>query len=38
MLEKRHGRKSNVAAAAELTKGGQFKTWKKARAVDWLRK
>ena len=37
MLEKRHGRKSNVAAA-ELTKGGQFKSWKKARAVDWLRK
>jgi integrase len=36
MLEKHYGHTSNVASAAELTKGGQFKTGKKAGAVDWL--
>ena len=37
MLEKHYGHTSNVASAAELTKGGQFKSGKKAGAVDWLR-
>ena len=36
MLEKHYGHTSNVASAAELTKGGTFKGDKKARAVDWL--
>ena len=36
MLEKHYGHTSNVASAAELTKGGQFKSGKKAGAVDWL--
>ena len=36
MLEKHYGHTSNVASAAELTKGGAFKGGKKAKAVDWL--
>ena len=36
MLEKHYGHTSNVASAAELTKGGQFKGGKKAGSVDWL--
>jgi integrase len=36
MLEKHYGHTSNVASAAELTKGGKFKGGKKAKAVDWL--
>jgi integrase len=36
MLEKHYGHTSNVASAAELTKGGVFKSGKKAGAVDWL--
>jgi hypothetical protein len=36
ILEKHYGHTSNVASAAELTKGGQFKGGKKAGAVDWL--
>ena len=36
MLEKHYGHTSNVASAAELTKGGRFKGGKKAGAVDWL--
>ena len=36
MLEKHYGHTSNVASAAELTKGGTFKGDKKAKAVDWL--
>jgi hypothetical protein len=36
MLEKHYGHTSNVASAAELTKGGTFKGGKKAKAVDWL--
>ena len=38
MLEKHYGHTSNVTSAAELTKGGTFKTGKKAKAVDWLMK
>ena len=37
MLEKHYGHTSNVASAAELTKGGNFKNDKKAKAIDWLR-
>lgn len=36
MLEKHYGHTSNVASAAELTKGGRFKGGNKATAVDWL--
>ena len=36
MLEKHYGHTSNVTSAAELTKGGTFKTGKKAKAVDWV--
>jgi integrase len=36
MLEKHYGHTSNVASAAELTKGGTFRSGKKAKAVDWL--
>jgi integrase len=36
MLEKHYGHTSNVASAAELTKGGRFNGEKKASAVDWL--
>lgn len=36
MLEKHYGHTSNVASAAELTKGGRFKSAGKAMAVDWL--
>jgi hypothetical protein len=36
MLEKHYGHTSNVASAAELTKGGRFKSGNKAGAVDWL--
>ena len=36
MLEKHYGHTSNVASAAELTKGGRFKGGKKAGAVNWL--
>ena len=36
MLEKHYGHTSNVASAAELTKGGTFKGDKKAKTVDWL--
>jgi integrase len=36
MLEKHYGHTSNVASAAELTKGGNFKGDKKAKTVDWL--
>jgi integrase len=36
MLEKHYGHTSNVASAAELTKGGNFKGDKKAKALDWL--
>ena len=36
MLEKHYGHTSNVASAAELTKGGTFKGDKKAKALDWL--
>ena len=36
MLEKHYGHTSNVASAAELTKGGKFKGDKKVKAVDWL--
>ena len=36
MLEKHYGHTSNVASAAELTKGGRFKSGNKATAVDWL--
>ena len=38
MLEKHYGHTSNVASAAELTKGGRFKGWNKASAVDWFGK
>jgi len=31
-----YGHTSNVASAAELTKGGRFKSAAKAMAVDWL--
>lgn len=36
MLEKHYGHTSNVASAAELTKGGRFKGDKKAKALEWL--
>ena len=36
MLEKHYGHTSNVASAAELTKGGTFKGDKQAKTVDWL--
>jgi len=36
MLEKHYGHTSNVASAAELTKGGRFKGGNKAKSVDWL--
>ena len=36
MLEKHYGHTSNVASAAELTKGGNFKGDKKTKTVDWL--
>jgi hypothetical protein len=36
MLKKHYGHTSNVASAAELTKGGRFKSTWKAMAVDWL--
>jgi hypothetical protein len=36
MLENHYGYTSNVASAAELTKGGNFKGDKKAKTVDWL--
>jgi integrase len=36
MLERHYGHTSNVASAAELTKGGTFKSGKKAKTVDWL--
>ena len=36
MLEKHYGHTSNVASAAELTKGGKFKGDKRVKAVDWL--
>ena len=36
MLEKHYVHTSNVASAAELTKGGRFKGGNKATAVDWL--
>jgi integrase len=36
MLEKHYGHTSNVASAAELTKGGNFKGDKKVKALDWL--
>ena len=36
MLGKHYRHTSNVASAAELTKGGAFKGGKKAKAVDWL--
>jgi integrase len=36
MLEKHYGHTSNIASAAELTKGGTFKGDKKVNAVDWL--
>lgn len=35
MLEKHYGHTSNVASAAELTKGGNFKGDKKSKAVTW---
>jgi integrase len=35
MLEKHYGHTSNVASAAELTKGGSFKGDKRVKAVDW---
>jgi hypothetical protein len=38
MLEKHYGHTSNVASAAELTKGGNFKGDKQAKTVDWLMK
>lgn len=34
--ERHYGHTSNVASAAELTKGGQFKGEKNAKALDWL--
>ena len=37
MLEKHYGHTSNVASAAELTKGGHFKDNKKTKALEWLR-
>jgi len=37
MLEAHYGHTSNVASAAELTKGGRFNGGKVAKAVDWLR-
>ncbi len=36
MLEKHYGHTSNVASAAELTKGWKFKGDKRVQAVDWL--
>jgi integrase len=36
MLEKHYRHKSNVASAAESTKGGRFQGGNKAGAVDWL--
>ena len=37
MLEKHYGHTSNIASAAELTKGGTFNgDKKKATAIDWL--
>ncbi len=36
MLEKHYGHTSNVASAAELTKGGKFKGNKEMKAVDWI--
>ena len=34
--EKHDGHTSHVASAAELTKGGRFKSGNKAGSVDWL--
>ncbi len=36
ILEKHYGHTSNVASAAELTKGGKFKGVGNATAADWL--
>lgn len=36
MLERHYGHTSNIASAAELTKGGTFKGDKKTKTVDWL--
>ena len=36
MLERHYGHTNNIASAAELTKGGTFKSGKKAKTVDWL--
>jgi integrase len=36
MLEKHYGHTSNIASAAELTKGGNFRGEKKTKTVDWL--
>ena len=36
MLEKHYGHTSNIASAAELTKGGQFKDSKKVTAINWF--
>ena len=37
MEDRDYGYSSNVASAAELTKGGTFKGGKKVKSVDWLR-
>jgi len=37
MLEKHYGHTSNVASAAELTKGGNFKIGVKSNALEWLK-
>ena len=37
MLERHYGHTSNVASAAELTKGGQFKGDKNTKVLKWLK-
>ena len=36
MLEKHYGHTSSIASAAELTKRGNFRRGKSAKAVEWL--
>jgi integrase len=38
MLERHYGHTSNVASAAELTKGSGFKGKEKTSSIDWLEK
>jgi integrase len=36
MLDRHYGHTTNISSAAELTKGGTFKTGKKSDAIEWL--